>query len=204
MKKDFKLDDCIENYSRMVLSSAVSEKDIQYCEEAKNEMRMISKYFLPSIEKYIDILLSKDLAKNKTEEHLQFVKRFAGSDWIHHVEKDETYRALIECLLFGLFSHLFLIKHENRNDYTRLPKQIIDDEFILQSLMSEDVVKNVLPKNSELCLGIFELYTTQVLKNYFKKTLGLGVFKQGRARGFFKNIFFTGMLMGVTFDTKET
>ncbi|MFC2010614.1 hypothetical protein ACFLVU_02580 [Chloroflexota bacterium] len=107
---------------------------------------------------------------------------------------------IIENTFFlGLMCHLFLNKFPTRGNVEQVNMDTLVRTWGPKALVADMTLKTYGRELNDLPLRVFESYFTSV-KPILKKRLKLGLWKAGKCHSYFRNLFFSGALLGMHFD----
>jgi len=108
---------------------------------------------------------------------------------------------IIEDTFFlGLICHLFLNTFPTRGDVERVNMDTLVHAWGLKALVADMMMKTYSKELNELPLRVFESYFNSKIKPPLKKQFKLGFWNLGKCHSYFKNLFFSGALLGMHFD----
>ena len=109
--------------------------------------------------------------------------------------------SIIENSFFlGLMCHLFLHSFLTRGYVERVNIDALVHVWGLNTLMADEMMKTYNKEANELPQRVFESYFNTKIKPVLKKQFTCGSFSVGQCHSYFRNLFFSGTLLGLQFD----
>jgi len=108
---------------------------------------------------------------------------------------------IIEDTFFlGLVCHLFLWKFPTRGNVERVNMDTLVHTWGLNALVADNMMKTYSKDLNELPRRVFESYFSSKIEPTLKKQFKLGFWNLGKCHSYFRNLFFSGALLGMQFD----
>ena len=102
--------------------------------------------------------------------------------------------------LMGLMCHLFLNAFPTRDNTKQVNMDTLVRTWGPKTLVADEMMKTYNKDLNELPLRVFESYFISRIEPTLKKQLRLGFWNLGKCHSYFRNLFFSGTLLGMEFD----
>ena len=104
---------------------------------------------------------------------------------------------------YGFFTHCSLSTHPGRNKYEDIDAEALFHEWHLKSLTAGSILSHYHRERDNIPLRVFsKLYKKEL--EPLQKELRLGIWRRSRNRAKFKNLFESGVLLGMMCDIEAS
>jgi len=177
--------------------------------------RIDSKFFLsenifefltPPIQRFIDTSLGRthtnygeELSFGYNINRLLKKKSFANLSPNVALNLEEL---IINQLLFGILTHLYLIDFPTRANYEEVDIIKLENEWIINAIAADNHIGYYGLKENPICMDIYHHHYKNKVRPILKKQIGINMFKIGAFDVYFKHLYLAGALLIMSCDLR--